>query len=84
MFNGRLGLYIEGSVSPSISGVNIRIIAAGDSQNAPLKKDELALETSTGPDGVFVGGPLYDDISYTLEGSKVSYLPVILSGLLLL
>ncbi|XP_021744068.1 nodal modulator 1-like [Chenopodium quinoa] len=72
-FTGRLGLYIEGSVSPSISGVSIRIIAAGDSHNAPLKKGELALEISTGSDGVFVGGPLYDDISYTLEASKPGY-----------
>ncbi|KAL2934972.1 Nodal modulator 3 [Bienertia sinuspersici] len=72
-FTGRLGLYIEGSVSPSISGVNIRIIAAGDSHNAPLKKGELALETSTGADGNFVGGPLYDDISYTVEASKPGY-----------
>lgn len=72
-FTGRLGLYIEGSVSPSISGVNIRIMAAGDSHNAPLKKGDLALETSTGPDGIFVGGPLYDDISYTIEASKPGY-----------
>ena len=69
-----MGLYIEGSVSPSISGVSVRVIAAGDSHNTPLKKGELALEISTGSDGVFVGGPLYDDISYTLEASKVSYL----------
>ncbi|KAL9239761.1 hypothetical protein vseg_014053 [Gypsophila vaccaria] len=72
-FTGRLGLYIEGSVSPPISGVNLRIIAAGDSQSAPLKKGELALETSTGPDGVFIAGPLYDDISYTNEASKPGY-----------
>lgn len=72
-FTGRLGLYIEGSVSPSISGVNIRVMAAGDSHNAPLKKGELAVETSTGPDGIFVGGPLYDDISYIIEGSKPGY-----------
>ncbi|KAA8533349.1 hypothetical protein F0562_033118 [Nyssa sinensis] len=36
-FSGRLGLYIEGSVSP------IRIIVEGDSLNAPLMKGELAL-----------------------------------------
>ncbi|XP_074267787.1 uncharacterized protein LOC141591371 [Silene latifolia] len=73
IFTGRLGLYIEGSVSPPISGVNMRIIAAGDSHNAPLKKGELALETTTGPDGDFLAGPLYDDISYTVEASKPGY-----------
>ncbi|KAH9626869.1 hypothetical protein KSS87_002269 [Heliosperma pusillum] len=73
IFTGRLGLYIEGSVSPPISGVSMRIIAAGDSHNAPLKKGELAHETTTGPDGVFLAGPLYDDISYTVEASKPGY-----------
>ena len=51
-------------------------MADGDSQNALLKKGEIALETSTGPDGIFIAGPLYDDISYNIEASKVSYLPV--------
>lgn len=70
-FSGRMGLYIEGSVSPPLSGVNIKIIAAGDSPNSPFKKGELALETATGGDGFFVGGPLYDDITYNIEASKV-------------
>uniref|UniRef100_A0A5B7C2M8 Putative nodal modulator 1 n=1 Tax=Davidia involucrata TaxID=16924 RepID=A0A5B7C2M8_DAVIN len=72
-FSGRLGLYIEGSVSPPLSGVYIRIIAVGDSHNAPLKKGDLALETTTGTDGFFVGGPLYDDITYSIEASKPGY-----------
>ena len=70
-FSGRPGLYIEGSVSPPLSGDYIKIIAAGDSHNAPFKKGDLALETTTGTDGLFVGGPLYDDISYNIEASKV-------------
>lgn len=70
-FSGRLGLYVEGSVSPPLSGVNIRIIAAGDSPNALFKKGDLALGTTTGTDGFFVGGPLYDDITYSIEASKV-------------
>ncbi|GMH30789.1 hypothetical protein Nepgr_032632 [Nepenthes gracilis] len=72
-FFGRLGLYIEGSVSPPLSDVNIRIVAAGDSYNAQLKKGELALEATTGPDGIFIGGPLYNDINYTVEASKPGY-----------
>ena len=75
-FTGRLGLYIEGSVSPPISGVNIKVVAAGDSHNAPLKKGDVAFETSTEPDGTFVAGPLYDDIDYTIDASKVGPLPV--------
>lgn len=72
-FSGRLGLYTEGSVSPPLSGVNIRIIAAEDSQIASLKKGHLALETTTGADGSFIGGPLYDDITYNVEASKPGY-----------
>ncbi|XAR61425.1 hypothetical protein NMG60_11035120 [Bertholletia excelsa] len=72
-FSGRPGLYIEGSVSPPLSDVYIKITAAGDSHNAPLKKGDLAIETTTGSDGLFVGGPLYDDISYNIEASKPGY-----------
>lgn len=70
-FVGRPGLYIEGSVSPALSGVDIRIVAAGESVNAPLLKGELALETKTGVDGSFIGGPLYDDTNYRVDASKV-------------
>jgi hypothetical protein len=70
-FSARLGLYIEGSVSPPLSGVHIRILAAGDSHIAALKSGELVLETTTEMDGSFIGGPLYDDITYSIEASKV-------------
>ncbi|XP_027099594.2 uncharacterized protein [Coffea arabica] len=73
LFSGRLGMYIEGSVTPSLSDVHIRVIAVGDSLNAALKQGDLALETSTGADGLFVAGPLYDDITYTVEASKPGY-----------
>lgn len=71
LFFGRLGMYIEGTVSPPLSGVHIRVITGGDSLNAALKQGDLALETSTQADGLFVAGPLYDDISYAVEASKV-------------
>ena len=71
LFSGRPGLYIEGSVSPSLSDVSIKIIASGDSHNAQIKKNELAFATTTNEDGLFVGGPLYDDITYHIEASKV-------------
>lgn len=72
-FLGRLGLYIEGSVSPLLSGVHIRIFAAGDSHITALKSGDLVLETATGTDGSFVAGPLYDDITYNVEASKVVF-----------
>ncbi|GMY17071.1 nodal modulator 3 [Fagus crenata] len=72
-FSARLGLYIEGSVSPPLSGVHIRILAAGDSHIAALKSGELVLETTTEMDGSFIGGPLYDDITYSVEASKPGY-----------
>lgn len=71
LFSGRLGLYIEGSVSPPLPDVTIRIIASGDSQNGQIKKNELAFETTTNADGLFIGGPLYDDITYHTQASKV-------------
>ncbi|KAL5700275.1 hypothetical protein ACHQM5_025742 [Ranunculus cassubicifolius] len=73
LFSGRLGLYVEGSVSPPISGVDIKIVAAGDSGNARLHKGQVAIETRTGVDGFFLGGPLYDDTTYSVEASKAGY-----------
>ncbi|KAF7804939.1 nodal modulator 1 [Senna tora] len=72
-FLGRLGLYIEGSVSPPLPGVHIRILAAGDSHITALKRGELVLDTTTGTDGSFVAGPLYDDITYDSEAKKPGY-----------
>ncbi|KAG4913760.1 hypothetical protein AAZX31_19G204100 [Glycine max] len=72
-FSCQLGAYIEGSVSPPLSGVHIRIFAAGDSSISTLKSGELVLETTTGTDGSFVAGPLYNDIGYNVEASKPGY-----------
>ncbi|KAG1338774.1 nodal modulator 1 [Cocos nucifera] len=70
---GQVGLYLEGSVSPALAGVNIRILAAGESSYAPLQKGDLAFETETGPDGSFTAGPLYSDTTYNIEASKPGY-----------
>ncbi|KAL0848642.1 hypothetical protein Bca101_021889 [Brassica carinata] len=72
-FTGRPGLYIQGSVSPPLPGVNIKVSAAKDSLISSLKKGEVAVETSTSPDGSFVAGPLYDDIPYDTDASKSGY-----------
>ncbi|KAH9318972.1 hypothetical protein KI387_020741, partial [Taxus chinensis] len=72
-FVGRLGRYVEGSVFPALHGVDIRIIGQSDSSNGHLKKGDLALSTSTGLDGLFSGGPLYDDTDYYVEASKEGY-----------
>ena len=67
---GHLGHYVEGSVLPALQGVDIRIIAHNNSSNASLKKGDLALSTSIGSDGLFRGGPLYDDTGYYVKASK--------------
>ncbi|KAI4349753.1 hypothetical protein L6164_010313 [Bauhinia variegata] len=72
-FSGRVGLYIEGSVSPPLSGVHIRILAAGDSSITELKRGESVLETTTRTDGSFVAGPLYDDVAYSVDASMPGY-----------
>lgn len=70
-FSCEVGAYIEGSVSPPLSGVHIRVFAAGDSSITALKNGELVLETTTGTDGSYVAGPLHNDIGYNVEASKV-------------
>ncbi|CAH9140431.1 unnamed protein product [Cuscuta epithymum] len=72
-FYGRIGLYIEGSVSPPLSDINIKIIAASESHNAPLKHGDVAAEATTGADGFYIAGPLYDDIDYNVEATKSGY-----------
>ncbi|BAT86244.1 hypothetical protein VIGAN_04387700 [Vigna angularis var. angularis] len=72
-FSCEVGAYIEGSVSPPLSGVHIRVFAAGDSSITALKNGELVLETTTGTDGSYVAGPLHNDIGYNVEASKPGY-----------
>lgn len=70
---GRMGLYLEGSVSPPLSGVDIKILADEASTTNLLCKGDLALTTKTLEDGSFVAGPLYDDSTYIIEASKPGY-----------
>ncbi|KAK8650653.1 hypothetical protein V6N13_140281 [Hibiscus sabdariffa] len=72
-FSGRLGLYLEGLVSPPISGVHIQIIAEDEGSIASIKKGGVVLETATEEDGSFVAGPLYDDITYNIKASKPGF-----------
>lgn len=67
----KAGLYLEGSVSPATSDVDIKIISAGKSNYAHLNKGDVATETKTDSDGSFFAGPLYNDIEYKVEASKV-------------
>ncbi|XP_051224560.1 uncharacterized protein [Lolium perenne] len=69
----KTGLYLEGSVSPATSDVDIKILAAGNSKFAALKNGDIAAETKTNSKGSFFAGPLYDDIGYEVEASKVGY-----------
>jgi hypothetical protein len=69
---GKPGLYLQGSVTPPLSGVRIQIISSGKSSYAQLQEGDLAAETETNSDGHFSAGPLYDDINYKIEASKVS------------
>ncbi|KAM0833417.1 hypothetical protein ACQ4PT_064262 [Festuca glaucescens] len=69
----KTGLYLEGSVSPTTSDVDIKILAAGNSKFATLKNGDIAAETKTNSKGSFFAGPLYDDIGYEVEASKAGY-----------
>lgn len=70
---GKAGLYLQGSVTPPLSGVKIQIISSGKSSYSQLQEGDLAAETETNSDGVFSAGPLYDDINYKIEASKSGY-----------
>ena len=54
----------------AIPGVDIKIIAQNDSSNGLLKKGDLVLQTLTRSDGLFLGGPLYDDTKYYVKESN--------------
>ncbi|BBM99994.1 BOS complex subunit NOMO [Marchantia polymorpha subsp. ruderalis] len=73
VFNGRPGVYKSGTVTPPIAGVNVTILAVGDSSLGRLKAGELAAWTLTGEDGTFSAGPLYDDTSYDVQAAKAGY-----------
>ncbi|KAF9599336.1 hypothetical protein IFM89_036634 [Coptis chinensis] len=47
-----------------------KIWKKGPSLRPATEKGELVLETTTEPDGFFIGGPLYDDVDYDIEPSK--------------
>lgn len=69
LITAKTGLYLEGSVLPATSDVDIKILAAGKSNY--LNKGDVATETKTNSEGSFFAGPLYDDMSYKVEASKV-------------
>lgn len=73
VFDGRMGLYAKGSVSPPLGGVSIKVIAAGDSIHSHFRTGDLVLVTETGADGSFSAGPLFDDIHYNVEAFKPGY-----------
>jgi hypothetical protein len=69
--SAKTGVYVEGSISPATLDVYIKIVAAGKSNYAQLKEGDVASETKTNSEGSFIAGPLYDDIEYKVEASKV-------------
>ncbi|CAA0829041.1 Carbohydrate-binding-like fold [Striga hermonthica] len=72
-FSARLGLYIKGSVTPPLAHVRIKVLAQTDSRISTLKQGDTALEVTTGADGSYLVGPLYDDIGYSIDASKPGY-----------
>lgn len=73
VFSGRPGVYKSGTVAPPLAGVNLTIIAQGDSSVGRLNSGDVATWTLTGEDGAFSAGPLYDDTSYKVLAEKVCH-----------
>jgi len=64
-FEGRQGVFIEGSVQPALSGVLVTI----DSETYPDRKVTI----QTNEDGGYRVGPLHGDTEYTVEAEKEGY-----------
>ncbi|KAL3685286.1 hypothetical protein R1sor_003308 [Riccia sorocarpa] len=73
VFIGRPGVYISGTVSPPLAGVNLTVIAEGDSSVGRLSAGDVVTWTLTGEEGAFTAGPLYDDTSYKVLAEKEGY-----------
>ncbi|XP_073255709.1 BOS complex subunit NOMO3-like [Porites lutea] len=65
-FEGRQGVFIEGQVTPPLSGVEIVISSAGDRAMPNIK-------VQTDNKGKYRVGPLHGGIEYSLTASKAGY-----------
>lgn len=70
-FQARWGVYLEGTIDPPISGVNVSVVTDTESKAAEWPAGET-VEWGLSHEGKFKVGPLYDDATYHLEASKVS------------
>ncbi|KAJ7333033.1 Nodal modulator [Desmophyllum pertusum] len=66
-FEGRKGVFIEGRVSPALSGVQIVITSGGEKPTT-----EITVETDN--DGKYRVGPLHGGIEYSLAASKAGFI----------
>lgn len=62
---GKKGLFLNGSVTPAIEGVNIKVLQKNT--------NELYTETITDKKGKFLVGPLEDDSEYTVKAETEGY-----------
>ncbi|XP_015919887.2 BOS complex subunit NOMO3 [Parasteatoda tepidariorum] len=62
---GKRGLFLNGSVTPAIEGVNIKVISKST--------DNIYAETTTDKAGVFIVGPLEDDSDYVVQAEIEGY-----------
>jgi hypothetical protein len=61
-FEARAGVFLDGNVIPPMAGVTVTIKYADS--------DELVVTSTTGADGTFQAGPLYDDVKYLTKAHK--------------
>lgn len=65
-FEGVKALIVDGSITPAISGANVKIIFPKNPELSPI-------ETISNAEGRFSFGPLDNDLTYDIEASKESY-----------
>ncbi|KAH7444467.1 hypothetical protein KP509_02G079100 [Ceratopteris richardii] len=73
LFIARPGMYFEGHVMPALEGVSISIIANSDSADGSLKQGDVVKTLLTDDEGLYVAGPLYDDVKYVVQAEKQGY-----------
>lgn len=73
----RWGVYLEGTIDPPISGVNVTVVVDKESKAGEWAAGET-VEWGLSHEGKFEVGPLYDDGTYHLEPVKVSHVVTVM------
>jgi len=72
-FHARPGLYLSGTVSPALEGIQISVFVAEDSKVKRENPGEALTTVLTDASGHYKAGPLYDDQTYRVLATKEGF-----------